>query len=116
MRFVRHVYGWVQFSVYSDTELGRHYGKEEYVCKGLIIKENFRRQYFQGCGVVKVLVSTICVCPELLSCITGLDVMDKNIFYGGTDGLACVQEDPVWFNDIYGWCFLCSLGHVKSHL
>ena len=30
--------------------------------------------------MVIVLVSTICVCPELLSCITGLDVLERLLF------------------------------------
>ena len=30
--------------------------------------------------MVIVLVSYICVCPEFLSCITGLDVLDKYFF------------------------------------
>ena len=35
---------------------------------------------FKGYGVVIVLVFTICVCPEFLSYITGLGVLDKTVF------------------------------------
>ena len=40
-----YVDGWVQFSVYVDPELGRHCGKGDYVCKGLIIKEEYKRKF-----------------------------------------------------------------------
>ena len=33
-----------------------------------------------------VLVSSIFVCPDLPSCITGLDVLDKIFVSGVTDG------------------------------
>ena len=41
-------------------------------------------------------MSTIYVCPEFLSYITGLDVLDKTRVSYGTDGLSGVKEDPVW--------------------
>ena len=66
--------------------------------------------------MVIVLVSSICVFLELLSCITGFDVLEKILVYDGTDGLACFQEDPVWVNDIGGWFLFFSLGHGDSHL
>ena len=65
---------------------------------------NFKRYNFQSCGVVLVLVSTIFVCPEFLSYITGLDVLHNILVSDGTDGCAGVQEDPVWINNISCWC------------
>ena len=66
--------------------------------------------------MVIFLVSTICVCPEFLSYITGLDVLDKTLVSDGTDGLAGVQEDPVRVNNISCWCLLCGLSHGETHL
>ena len=45
-----------------------------------------RVKHLEICGVVIVLVSIICVCPEFLSCITGLDILDKTIFSNVTGG------------------------------
>ena len=56
--------------------------------------------------MVIFLLSTMCVCPELFSCIIGLDVLDKIIVSDGTYGLSGVQEDLVWFNNISCWCLL----------
>ena len=36
--------------------------------------------------MVIFLVSTVCICNEFLSCIIGLDVLDKILVSGGTDG------------------------------
>ena len=66
--------------------------------------------------MVIVLVSTIFVCPEFLSCITGMDVLDKILVSYGTDGLYCVQEDSDWVNNISCWCLICGLGHGESYL
>ena len=38
-----YVYGWFQFNVDSDPELGRHCSNVDYFCKGFLIKENFKR-------------------------------------------------------------------------
>ena len=61
--------------------------------------------------MVIVLVSNIFVCPDILSCIIGLDVLDKIIVSDGTDGLSGVQEDTVRFNNISCWCLIFGLGH-----
>ena len=66
--------------------------------------------------MVIVLVSTIYICLEFLSCITGLDVLEKTLVYDGTDGLAGVQEDSVRVNNISCLCLLCGLGHGEAHL
>ena len=50
-----------------------------------------------------VLVSSICVCPEFLSYITGLDVLDNIIYIYITDGLTCVQKGKFWVNDVGCW-------------
>ena len=87
------------------------------VClQGVVHKKTSKGNNFKGCGVVIVLVSMICVCHEFLSCITGLDVLDKTLVSDGADGWTGVQEDPVWVNNISCWCLLCSLGYGEIHL
>ena len=65
--------------------------------------------------MVIVLVSTICVCPYFLSCITGLDVLDKTHVSNETAGGEGFQEDPVLVNYISCLCLLCGLCHGKAH-
>ena len=66
--------------------------------------------------MVIFLVSTICVCPEFLSFIKGLDVLDKILVSDGTYGLVGVQEDPLRVNNISCWCLLFGLVHGESDL
>ena len=66
--------------------------------------------------MVIVLESSIYVCPDKLSCITGLDVLENIFIYDVTDGWACVQKDPIWVNDVGGWFILRGLGHGESHM
>ena len=80
-----YVYGWAQLCVYGDPKLGRHSGKVEYVCGGLLI-DFFRKVTFKVQGVVIFLVPSVCVCPELLSCITELDVSDNIFVHNGDYG------------------------------
>ena len=40
----------------------------------------FEGQHFKSRSVIIVLLTSVCVCPELLSCATGLDVLE-NIFF-----------------------------------
>ena len=47
---------------------------------------NPQKKNVKSCGVVIVLVSTICLCSEFLSCIIGLDVLDKTLVSNVTDG------------------------------
>ena len=87
------------------------------VClQGIDYLKKLQNVTFKGCGVVIVLASIICVCPELISWITGLDVMDKILVSDVTDGWACVQYDPVLVNDICGRFLFCGLVHGEYHL
>ena len=71
----------VQFSVDSDPEPGKHCGRGEFFPRDCSLNKTSK-----GCGVAVVLMSTICLFPEFLYCITGLDVLDKIIVSGGTYG------------------------------